>query len=348
MVPLIHRVAGRPWAIQAEIALHIRGLVLRDGLGGLRHLAELKHAIHAEHLEARKGTGRSVSGQVAVISVIGTLTQRGDYIDSEQTRSTSEVADQVAAAVAEPKVDAVVLEFDSPGGEVFGVPEAFASIRASAKLKPVVAHANSVAASAAYYLFCACTEGWVTPSGQVGSLGVYALHRDISKALEMEGEKWTFISAGKYKVEGNPAEPLSPEAEAAFQSDVDRYYDMFARAVALGRSVPVDAVRNGFGEGRMVGAKEAVAQKMADQVGTLDQAIQRAAQLAREGRDAKVPPAPTATVLSEDFVMSLAQANARRAAEGLPPLSAETFTPWPTVEGPTPAQREALARLRGL
>lgn len=291
MLTLIDQVSGRPWAIRAEIAAHIRGLVAKEGIAGLRHLAELKGAIHAADIEARRGGVRQLAGQVAVIPVIGTLTQRGDVINSETTRSTADVAAQVEAAVAEPKVDAVVLEFDSPGGEVFGVPEAFQAIRAAAKQKPVVAVANSVAASAAYYLASAATEIWVTPSGQVGSVGVYALHVDISKFLESEGEKWTFISAGKYKVEGNPAEPLTEAARAAMQSDVDRYYQMFVADVARGRGVPVDAVRNGFGEGRMVGARAAVDQKMADSVGTLDQAVMRAAQLAREGRAATAAPA---------------------------------------------------------
>jgi signal peptide peptidase SppA len=182
-------------------------------------------------------------------------------------------------AVADSSIDAVVLDVDSPGGEVFGVQEAWDAIRAASKVKPVVAVANAIAASAAYYLASAADELLVTPSGMVGSIGVYALHVDVSKALEEIGEKWTFVSAGKYKVEGNPTEPLGDEARGAMQGDVDRYYSDFVQAVARGRKKTFAAVRDGFGEGRMVGARAAVEQGMADAVGTIGDAVRRAAQL---------------------------------------------------------------------
>jgi ClpP class serine protease len=91
--------------------------------------------------------------------------------------------------------------------------------------------------------------------------------------MASEGVKTTLISAGKYKTEGNPYEPLSDEARAAMQAMVDDYYGMFTRAVAKGRGVSVDAVRNGFGEGRMVSASQAVKNGMADRVATLDQVL---------------------------------------------------------------------------
>jgi len=288
MLSLINHVAGRPWAIHGEVATQVRGLVAREGLGALRHLAELKadlHTFDAGESMSAQAARQSRSGSravgVAVVPVIGTLTQRGDVINSVSTRSTDGVAAEVRAAAADPQADAIVLDVDSPGGEVFGVPEAFAAIREATKIKPVVAVANSFAASAAYYLASAADEIWVTPSGQVGSIGVYALHVDASAALEAAGEKWTFISAGKFKVEGNPAAELGEEAQASMQDMVDRYYDMFTRDVARGRGreIGVDAVRRGFGEGRMVLAKPAIDERMADEIGTLDDAIRRASQL---------------------------------------------------------------------
>jgi ClpP class serine protease len=83
------------------------------------------------------------------------------------------------------------------------------------------------------------------------------------------------ISAGKYKVEGNPFEPLSDEARAAFQARVDDYYRMFVDAVARYRGVSAAEVRSGFGEGRVVGAREAVRLGMADRIATLDEALSR-------------------------------------------------------------------------
>jgi signal peptide peptidase SppA len=284
MLSLIHAVAGRPWAIRAEIAFHVRGLLAKEGIAGLRHLAELKEEIHARDGRMAGGPGRPAGGStVAVIPVIGTLTQRVQAIGSVgETRSTADVAAEVRAAALEPSVDGVVLEVDSPGGEVFGVPEAWASIRESARMKPVVAHANSVAASAALYLASAAREVWVTPSGLVGSVGVYSLHVDASKALEQMGEAWDFIVATKspYKIEGNPAGPLTGEARAHAQDRVDEYMGMFVRDLAKGRGVSEKHVEGNFGGGRMLGAGEAVDVRMADYVGTFDAAIRRAAQLA--------------------------------------------------------------------
>jgi ClpP class serine protease len=83
----------------------------------------------------------------------------------------------------------------------------------------------------------------------------------------------SLIKAGKFKAEDNPFGALSDEAKTAIQARVDDYYGMFVKAIARGRGVALDAVRNGFGEGRVVGAREAVAMKMADRVGTLEDVV---------------------------------------------------------------------------
>jgi hypothetical protein len=93
------------------------------------------------------------------------------------------------------------------------------------------------------------------PSADVGSIGVYAAHVDASAAARRRGLKYTLISAGKFKVEGNPFEPLSDEARAAMQASVDEFYAMFTSDVAKNRDVSVKDVRNGYGEGRVLTAK---------------------------------------------------------------------------------------------
>jgi signal peptide peptidase SppA len=133
--------------------------------------------------------------------------------------------------------------------------------------------ANTLAASAAYWLASAASELVVTPSGEVGSIGVFAIHEDYSAALDRVGVKVSLISAGKYKTEGNPFEPLGEEAQAAVQGTVNDYYDMFIRAVARGRGVSQADVIAGFGEGRVVMAEQAVRLGMADRVATIDEVI---------------------------------------------------------------------------
>lgn len=301
MLSLIQTVAGKPWAIRADLAAHVHGLVVREGIGGLRHLAELKQKVHAFDDDdgapsINSGVAVRMVGNVGVVKILGVMTQRGDVIHSAETRSTAAVAREVGMLAADTKADAILLEIDSPGGEVYGVPEAWAAIQAAGKLKPVIAHANSQMASAALYLGAAAKEIWVTPSGEAGSLGVYAMHVDESRAIDAEGVKVEFIVADEspFKTEGNPYEPLTEDARGQIKKAVNRYMAMFVRDVAKGRGVGVDQVRRDFGQGRMLGPQEAVGVKMADQVGTLEQALRRAAQLGREARQQREAAGPRA------------------------------------------------------
>lgn len=275
-------VQGRPWAVTGELAEMARQLIEADGFKALR----LGLGIHAEvHQAARLAAAPAkVDGSIALIQILGLITHRGGEVNSMDTASAMALEGAVSSAAAEKGISAILLEIDSPGGEVNGIPELAAVIRQARTVKPVVAMANSEAGSAAYWLASQADELFVTPSGRVGSIGVYVAHQDRSQEMAAAGRKVTYISAGKYKVEGNPHEPLADEARSAIQADVNRYYQMFTGEVAKGRRVAggVDAVRDGFGQGRMVGAKAAVEQGMADAVGTLADAVRRARALARE------------------------------------------------------------------
>jgi signal peptide peptidase SppA len=163
---------------------------------------------------------------------------------------------------------------DSPGGSVFGMHELSQKIYESRGKKPIVAIANSEAYSAAYYVASAADELWVTPTGMVGSIGVLSMHVDWSKSNEQQGIGVTYINAGKYKVEGHQDAPLDKEVRAEMQRHVDRYYRMFVESVARNRGTTVDRVESGFGQGRIVGAAEAMRRGMLHRVGTLAEAVQ--------------------------------------------------------------------------
>ena len=139
----------------------------------------------------------------------------------------------------------------------------------------MVAIANSLAASAAYWIGCAASEFYVTPGGEVGSIGVWQAHQDYSKALDEAGVKTTLISAGKFKVEGNPYAPLDEDAQAFMQTRVDEYYTAFTRSVAKGRGVPIAQVRDAMGQGRVLGADAALAQGMVDGVASFDEVLRK-------------------------------------------------------------------------
>jgi signal peptide peptidase SppA len=180
-------------------------------------------------------------------------------------------------------VGAIVLDVDSPGGVTDGVTETAQHIRQVRASKPVVAAVNTMAASAAYWLASQASEVMVTPSGQAGSIGVFVVHENIANMLDAEGVEVNLIRAGRYKAEANPWEPLSEGARSHLQDTVDRYYAMFTNDVAKGRDVEASAVREGFGEGRMLLARPAVSEGLADRVGSIDEAIARASRLAGSG-----------------------------------------------------------------
>ena len=232
---------------------------------------------------SRGNSGRS--GAIAVIPVHGPIVQRASQIGMcESGASCDMIGAQMADAQADDTVAQILLDIDSPGGSVYGVQELAAQIAGSKK--PVVAVANSLAASAAYWLGCAAGEFYVTPGGEVGSIGVWMAHQDWSKALAEAGVDTTLVSAGKFKVEGNPYQPLDADARTFMQSRVDDYYGAFTKGVSRGRKVPIDAVRNGMGQGRVLGADDAVSEKMVDGIATFADVV---ANMQKNIRASKAP-----------------------------------------------------------
>jgi ClpP class serine protease len=140
-------------------------------------------------------------------------------------------------------------------------------------VKPIVAQVNADCASAGYWVVSPADEIVVTPTGRVGSIGVMTCHDDISRALEEAGITRTVITSSPYK--GEAFGPLSDEARAYMQEQVDAYDALFVNRVASGRGVSAAEVRANFGKGRMVMASLAVKAGMADRVGTMAETLAR-------------------------------------------------------------------------
>lgn len=222
---------------------------------------------------------------VAVIPVFGIIMPRASDFDMSETGTgIDQLRAQFRQAVADPNVSSIVLLFDSPGGSVYHVDEFAQEIFDARQQKKIVAQIDPLCASAAYYLATQASEITITPSGEVGSIGVRSMHVDFSAALQQKGIKVTHISAGKYKVEGNPHEPLSEDGLAFSQKRVNEYYDSFTKAVARGREVKNSDVTNGFGEGRVLGAAEAKSLGMVDRLATFDETLARLGVSAEKGR----------------------------------------------------------------
>jgi signal peptide peptidase SppA len=248
-------------------------------------------------------------GMVAVVPIIGIITQRGDAMDEIFGRGS--VPAEILAALmgqlgADEAVGAVVLDVDSPGGRTGALELAADAVHALREKKPVVAVANPLMASAAYWIASAASEIVATPESEVGSIGVWTAHIDASKFYEDWGFKITLLSAGKYKTEGHPFGPLTDEAKAHIQSQVDEAYAMFLKTVARNRGSTPAKVRDEYGEGRVLTAKEALKAGLIDRVGMLGDVIgglqaklakrgasaraaaERSARIAQAGRDARI------------------------------------------------------------
>jgi signal peptide peptidase SppA len=227
---------------------------------------------------AEPSSAAAPGGMVAVIPVSGTVSYRASFWSFLFGGAVIEkLQANLRAALTDPNVRAILLRIDSPGGMVAGVPEFAAELRQAREQKPIIALADTTAASAAYWIGAQATEFWAVPSAEVGSVGVYAIHEDLSKLLAEEGVTVTLISAGPHKTDGNPYEPLSEDARADMKASVDEVYEQFLADVAAGRRVPVATVRDTYGQGRVLSAKAARDAGMVDQVGTFTEAVNRAA-----------------------------------------------------------------------
>lgn len=222
----------------------------------------------------RPSAGRS--GAVAIIPIRGTIAHRMSGMEMGSGGVSCEsISQMLRAAMADESVGSIVLDIDSPGGTVTGLQELAAEIRAARESKRIVAVANGMMASAAYWLGSQASEVVSIPSGEAGSKGVVMPHKDLSAALEKEGIKVRVFRSTKHKWAGNPFEPLTDEQAAEIQERVDAAGLQFDKDVAAGRGVSVADVRNGFGEGRMLTAKDAKAAGLIDRIATMDETIAR-------------------------------------------------------------------------
>lgn len=276
---VVAAVFNRPWAIHPD-TMDVITQVLSGRIEGWRFSPD---EIEARLMEAAEQHGPREGARqqktVAVLPMYGVITPRaGMLANASGGTSVESMRRALRASLKDPEVSAIVLDIDSPGGSVDGIPELAAELREAREQKPLYAVANTSAFSAAYWLGSQAGEFFATPSAAVGSIGVIAAHEDHSQRLAKEGIKPTYITSSPYKAEGNHAEPLSDEAKAAVQHDVDAFHAMFLQDVAMGRDATPDVVSADYGQGRVVIANDALERGMVDGIATMEQVVSRAAQ----------------------------------------------------------------------
>lgn len=245
--------------------------------------AYLQARIKGEHVarpdvEAKVATKyKNVKGRVAIMSLTGVMAQRMDSMDAESGGTSTDGFGSAFDELASDKsIGAIVIDTDSPGGSAHGLEDLSNKIRAARNPdRPIIAIANSLMASAAYYVASAADEIVAVAGSLVGCIGTIMVHADYSKALDAAGITMTIFRKPEFKAEGNPYEQLTPEAIVALDDMTSQYYDMFVAAVAKNRDVPKSTVLEKYGKGRILTANDALAAGMIDRIASFDSVVGR-------------------------------------------------------------------------
>ena len=290
----------------------------------------------------RRGTNLVTPEGIAVIPVFGTLVKRAGAIEAASgLTSYGHLEDRIMDAATDPAVRAVLLDVDSPGGEAAGVFDLSDLVHEARSLKPVWAIADEEAFSGAYAIASAAERLFVPRTEGLGSIGVVAVHVDRSARDAMEGFRTTTVYAGAAKNDFNPHETLKDGARKTLQAEVDRVYRLFVETVARNRGLTADAVR--ATEARLFFGEDAVRAGLADQVGTLRDALAALAVTLAEPRSIVAPPAPASHQPSnrKEHVMNDDTDTVKTEGETPPASTAEDPRSAPAAE-PEPNTAEVV------
>ena len=209
---------------------------------------------------------------IAIIPVEGTLVHKAYGLDAASgMRSYVDLQNEIEDAATDPVIKGILLDVDSLGGEVAGIFELADTIYAARSAKPIFAIANANAFSGAYLLASGAQRVYAGQSSGLGSIGVIVTHLDVSANDEQRGFKYTILHAGARKADFNPHVPLSDEARASIEAELNRTHGMLVKAVARNRGMSESAIRE-TDAARYFG-DEAIPAGLADHMGTKASAL---------------------------------------------------------------------------
>jgi len=271
----------------------VLALAALRGFGGV--VREEERPPRFREIVVERGT-RGVSDRIAVVMLRGLISSSipGSVSDSmvEDMRAALQQAGE------DSHVKAIVLEIDSPGGEVTASDAIYnAVIKARAK-KPIVVYMDSLAASGGYYVSCGGKFLMANETTITGSIGVIIQTLNYEQLFNKIGLASVVFKSGKFKDILNGARPITPEERELVQSFIMQTYDKFVGIVARERHVPADTLRNTIADGRILSGRDAFNNKLIDGLGQLEDAFAKAKQLGN---------APQATVVKYGPPFSLSR-----------------------------------------
>ena len=265
MVPRLHDWVG-PWAMHepSVVALH-RQIVGSDLAHHVREAAK----VPASESPTERAAYRVVDG-VAQIDLVGTMMKSRSSFGGASTVDTRRA---IRNAANDPEVSAVLMRIDSPGGSVAGTEELAREISAAKAKKTVVAFIEDIGASAAYWVASQATKVYTHESALVGSIGTYAVVPDYSSAAAREGIKVHVVRAGEFKGAGEPGTEITAAQLSAFQERIDSINEIFLQAVASGRGMSIEQVRE-IADGRVHVGQQAKQLGLVDEIASYEAVMQ--------------------------------------------------------------------------
>ena len=243
----------------------------------------------------QRGT-RLVPDRIALITLRGLISSSipGNVSDS----MVEDMRLALQQARDDSRVKAIVLEIDSPGGEVTAADQIYNAVAKARARKPVVIYMDSLAASGGYYIACGGKYLMANETTITGSIGVIIQTLNYEQLFNKVGLASVVFKSGKFKDILNGARPMTPEERDLIQRFVMETYDKFLSVVSKERNLPTDMLRNNIADGRILSGKEAFNDKLIDGVGQIEDAYAKAKQLGN---------APQATVVKYGPPFSLSR-----------------------------------------
>lgn len=224
---------------------------------------------------------QDTSPLLQVVDGVGLLTIKGTLVNRYSpwnpymgVVSYEEIQHALSVAASDSEIKGIILNMDTPGGAVAGIADTAKLIReVDSKSKPVWTYTGTQMASGGYWLGVAGRKIYAAPTSTVGSIGVISVHSEYSKMDANDGVTRTVIRAGKYKTLANPVEPLTEDAKAEIQTQLDAIYGVFVQHVADYRKKSYNEVDTKMAQGRVFVAATAVDVGLIDKVAGLSDII---------------------------------------------------------------------------
>ena len=232
-----------------------------------------------KNVKGNKEEGDKVAVYYAYGEIIDSET--GDMLQQEHNIVASTVCKDLEALMNDDDVKAVVLRVNSPGGSAYASEQIWHSVSQLKAKKPVVVSMGGYAASGGYYISCAANYIYSEPTTITGSIGIFGMFPDFSGLLtEKLGVKFDEVKTNKHAAFGTMARPFNAEEMALLDQYIGRGYELFRKRVADGRKQPVANIEE-IAQGRVWLGNDALGIKLVDAIGSLDDAVKKAAELAK-------------------------------------------------------------------